>query len=514
MMTGAELMHSAEAPAQRRAAKPVASPRDQADAQAALELVETLGRIGHWRVTLPDRRLTWSAEVYRMHGVTEDAYTPEPETAVLLYHSEDRDAVRAAIAATAQDGRPIECTMRLLRGDGQLRHIKSRGLAFAGPDGVPAGIFGVCIDVTDQQQVEALLQAANAKLEQIAYVDSQTLLANRRQFDEVLEREWRRAAREQTALSLVMLNIDRFKLFNDLHGHLAGDACLRAVATTVAQTAQRPGDVVARYGGEEFALVLPNTEAAGAERVAERARAAIAALAIHHAGNASCGAVVTASLGVSTAFPQPGATPVPWLDLIAEADGLLYEAKRTGRNRVVTPASFAIAGGAPLPPDEADRLLSLAAYELAGATMRSADMDRIARLAATMTSAPIGLVSFVGRDEQRFGGNYGLQDVQGTGRDVSFCAYTILGDDPFVVPDATRDARFESNALVTGDFGLRYYAGAPIVSETTGHRLGAVCIIDKQSRAETTPAERAALTVLAKMAAAMLEEKVATRVKT
>lgn len=489
------------------------SPRDETDAEIALALAERLGRIGHWTITLPDFRITWSPEVYRIHGVTAAEYTPHLETVLRFYHPDDREMVKAAVAETLHDGTPLEFTMRLVRTNGELRHVRSRGLALAGPDGALGSLFAVFIDVTDQRQVEALLHEANLKLEQIAYVDSLTALANRRQFDDVLEREWRRAAREQTALSLIMLDIDRFKMFNDLYGHLAGDACLRAVAGAVGQTAQRPADVVARYGGEEFGLILPNTEAAGAERVAERARAAIAALAMNHAGNTSCGGVVTASLGVSTAFPQPGSAPMPWLDLIAEADALLYEAKRTGRNRVVSPASLVAASGAPLPPDEADRLMSLAAYELAGATMRSAEMDRIARLAATLTSAPIGLVSFVGRDEQKFSGNFGLDGVESTGRDVSFCAYTILGHDPFVVPDATRDARFEANALVTGDLGLRYYAGAPIVSERTGHRLGAVCIVDKQSRAETTPAERAALTVLAKMAATMLEEKVAPPVK-
>jgi GAF domain-containing protein len=164
-------------------------------------------------------------------------------------------------------------------------------------------------------------------------------------------------------------------------------------------------------------------------------------------------------------------------------------------------------GAAPLPANEAARLSALAAYEQAGATQRTAELDNIARLAATLTSAPIGLVSLVGRDEQRFAGNFGLEGVDSTGRDESFCAHTILGDEPLVVPDATRDVRFEHNALVTGDIGLRYYAGAPIVSVTTGLRLGALCVIDRTTRVTTSPAERALLTDLAKMAATLIEDK-------
>ena len=472
-----------------------------------LELAEQLGHLGHWRVNLSDGALTWSTVVYHIHGVTPDCYTPDVNTAIGFYHPDDRGVVASTLAVAARDGTPFEFSLRLVRADGELRYVKSRGLTLSNPDGIPTAIFGVFLDVTEQQQ-------ANLKLEQIAYIDALTLLANRRQFDEMLEREWRRAIREQTALSLIMLDIDRFKSFNDQYGHPAGDHCLRTVAGAVTRVVKRPGDLAARYGGEEFAVILPLTEAAGAETVAHAVRAAVAALELTHAGNASCGGIVTVSLGVATAYPQPGGSPAAWLDLVAEADALMYEAKRTGRNKVVSPISVGCAGGAPLPANEADRLAALAVYERAGATRRTADFDRIARLAATLTSSQIGLVTLVGQNEQRFAGNFGLEGVEGTGRDVSFCAHTILGDEPFVVPDATRDSRFEQNVQVTGDIGVRYYAGAPIVSETTGHKLGAVCVVDTSARGETSPAQRALLTDLAKMAATLLEEKVTSSIRT
>ena len=470
-----------------------------------LELAERLGGVGHWRVTFPDQRVIWSAEVYRIHGVTPENYTPDIETAIGFYHPDDRKVVEAALNAAAVDGTPFGFATRLIRADGEIRHVKCRGVAIGGADTAPSLIFGVFIDVTDHTKIEAALLEANAKLERIAYVDAVTGLANRRQFDAMLDREWRRASREQTALSLVMLDIDRFKAFNDLYGHLAGDDCLRAVAAAVSSTAKRPADLMTRFGGEEFAIILPVTETAGAQSIAEAGRAAIVELGLTHAGNLPCGGVVTGSFGVATAYPQSDAS-AGWLDLIAEADARLYDAKRTGRNRVASSAAFTATGVAPLAANEAARLTALAAYEQAGATKRTADMDRIARLAATLTSAPIALVSLVGRDEQHFAGNFGLEGVEGTSRDVSFCAHTILGDDAFVVPDATRDGRFKENALVVGDFGLRYYAGAPIISATSGHRLGALCVIDKTARTETSPAQRALLTDLAKMAAALIED--------
>jgi diguanylate cyclase (GGDEF)-like protein len=471
-----------------------------------LGLAERLGRVGHWWVSLPDFAVTWSAEVYAIHGVSPETYKPEIVSAIGFYHPDDRDMVAVAVDAAARNRTPFEFSLRLIRAEGALRHVRCRGLTIPGPDDVPAQIFGVFVDVTEERNAEEGLRAENLRLQQIAYVDALTQLANRRQFDEALKAEWLRAIREETPLSLVMLDIDRFKRFNDLYGHLAGDECLRVVAAAVKAILRRPADLMARYGGEEFALLLPVTDESGAVSLADRVRTAIRALQLTHAGNPACGEIVTASLGVSTAYPQLGSSPDGWLELIKKADGLLYEAKRTGRNRTVSSVDFGQGGPAILPKDEIARLAALSTYERAGATRRTAELDRIAKLAAMLTSAPIGLVSLVASENQYFVASFGL-DADGTGRDVSFCAHTILGDEPFVVADAQQDVRFKDNALVTGALGLRYYAGAPIISESTGHRLGALCVIDKSPRTETSPAQRALLADLAKMVATLLEEK-------
>ena len=162
----------------------------------------------------------------------------------------------------------------------------------------------------------------------LAMIDGLTGIANRRQLDLVLEREWRRAARGRGPLSLILIDIDRFKSFNDRYGHPSGDACLRQVAAELAAVPRRAADLVARYGGEEFAMVLPDLDAAGAARVAERARQRIEELALPHAA-AAAGPVVTISLGVATRHPGRGGAVAT---LVAAADRALYLAKHKGGN--------------------------------------------------------------------------------------------------------------------------------------------------------------------------------------
>ena len=164
----------------------------------------------------------------------------------------------------------------------------------------------------------------------LALIDGLTGIANRRQLDTELEREWRRGSRRRAPLSLVLLDVDGFKAFNDLYGHPAGDECLRQVAAALAEVPRRAADLVARYGGEEFAMVLPDLDAAGAARMAEAARARIEALAIPHARSAAT-AVVTISAGAATRYPCRGGAAAA---LVAAADRALYLAKRRGRNRV------------------------------------------------------------------------------------------------------------------------------------------------------------------------------------
>ncbi len=181
------------------------------------------------------------------------------------------------------------------------------------------------------------LDDANRELLHLSASDGLTGIANRRRFDEALEREWRRAQRRGATLALILCDIDWFKRYNDHYGHLAGDECLRQVALCLAANVRRPGDLVARYGGEEFAVILPDTDEAGGQQVAENLRIAVLALKIPHAPevDSDCDAV-TLSLGVTALVPtRNDALPAR---LIARADAALYLAKRAGRNRVALPA--------------------------------------------------------------------------------------------------------------------------------------------------------------------------------
>lgn len=179
------------------------------------------------------------------------------------------------------------------------------------------------------------LRKANAELQYLANSDELTAVANRRRFDDFLGDEWRRAIRYKTEISLVLLDIDHFKLFNDAYGHQAGDDCLKSVAAALKQTIHRPTDLLARFGGEEFAIVLGGTEGAGAMIVAELALKKVNGLKIPHRASPTSDHV-TISAGIAATIATSGMTEA---DFIKAADQALYRAKASGRNRIVSSAT-------------------------------------------------------------------------------------------------------------------------------------------------------------------------------
>ena len=198
-------------------------------------------------------------------------------------------------------------------------------------DGSP-GIVGQFKNITSRKEAEKELATANMALERMARIDGLTQIANRRCFDEVLEKEWQRLCRDQKPLSLLLGDIDFFKKFNDKYGHQAGDECLRRVGRALAETVLRPADLVARYGGEEFVVLLPEIDAAGARHVGERILTAIENMAIVHQSSA-VSHVVTMSLGAATLVPSPEQEGKILTKL---ADEALYRAKEAGRNRMIS----------------------------------------------------------------------------------------------------------------------------------------------------------------------------------
>jgi diguanylate cyclase (GGDEF)-like protein/PAS domain S-box-containing protein len=183
-------------------------------------------------------------------------------------------------------------------------------------------------DISEQKRAEEQLADANAELSALSITDPLTGIANRRHFDQMLCREWKRAMRNASPMALLMIDVDLFKSYNDTYGHPAGDRCLRMVAQAIAGAVLRAGDLACRYGGDEFAVILPETVAEPAMRVADRIIEAIAARGIAHASSPH--RRVTVSIGIASTVPTIAASPAA---LLEAADAALYDAKRHERNR-------------------------------------------------------------------------------------------------------------------------------------------------------------------------------------
>lgn len=246
-------------------------------------------------------------------------------------HPEDRDYTANFCVSQSQNGVDHEADYRALKADGSHVWIRDVVHVLRDANGATTDLVGFMFDISDRKQMENELLALNRKLEAWSQQDGLTHIANRRLFDLTMANEWQRARRSQAPLSLVLFDIDHFKPYNDLYGHVRGDECLVQVATAVSQMPLRSTDLLARYGGEEFAIVLPETTAQAACVVAEKCRALVASLQIPHA--VAPEQVITVSVGVASMTPHP---EEPYTTLVQRADQLLYQAKKNGRNRVVS----------------------------------------------------------------------------------------------------------------------------------------------------------------------------------
>src|SRR5450830_703424 len=210
---------------------------------------------------------------------------------------------------------------------GRRRYLAGDASPIFGADGQLAAVVETLRDMTDEKKAQVALQ-------QLATRDGLTGLANRRCFDDTLQAEWQRALRQHQPLSLLMVDVDCFKQYNDAHGHVGGDECLQRIAAAVASE-MRANDLVARYGGEEFAVILPNQSLKGAAIVAERIRSRVERLTMPAGANGeSAPGHVTVSIGAATAIAAGDASAQ---QLVAIADAALYRAKHMGRNRISLP---------------------------------------------------------------------------------------------------------------------------------------------------------------------------------
>ncbi|MCQ4273644.1 sensor domain-containing diguanylate cyclase [Pseudomonas kuykendallii] len=247
---------------------------------------------------------------------------------VARMHPEDRDYVVNFCVSQSQSGIDHEADYRALTADGGYVWIRDVVHVVRKDDEVEA-LVGFMFDISERKKAEDRLLQLQKELEVLSFQDGLTGLANRRLLDQTLDCEWASAQRSGLPLSVILLDIDYFKQYNDHYGHIGGDDCLRAVAQALTQAANRPRDFLARFGGEEFILLLPETDEVAARQIAERCRLLIRTCRIPHE-RSPISPLVTVSLGGGTVVPCSAELA---LDFIGRIDQLLYRAKQNGRDR-------------------------------------------------------------------------------------------------------------------------------------------------------------------------------------
>ena len=245
-------------------------------------------------------------------------------------HPEDRQKTVDFCVSQSQQGVDHEADYRALTRDGDYVWIRDVAHVVRKSDGSVEALVGFMFDITARKQAEDKILQLQRDLEVLSYRDSLTSIANRRMFDTMYPVEWAKAHATGEPLSLVMIDIDYFKQYNDRYGHVQGDACLRQVAAVLDVAASRARDLCARFGGEEFVLLLPATNEEAARGVAERCRKLLRIEEIPHASS-GVGREVTISLGVATIVPGAHDDAAVFLDRV---DRRLYQAKSAGRDRV------------------------------------------------------------------------------------------------------------------------------------------------------------------------------------
>jgi diguanylate cyclase (GGDEF)-like protein/PAS domain S-box-containing protein len=283
-----------------------------------------------WRIDWTTMRFTYiGPQIEALLGWSPASWQSVNDWADRI-HDEDRQKTVDFCVAQSQQGVDHEADYRAITRQGDYVWIRDVVHVVRRPDGSVDSLVGFMFDITARKQAEEKILQLQRELEILSYRDSLTGVANRRMFDTVYPVQWAKARDTGHPLSLVIVDIDYFKQYNDHYGHVQGDECLRRVAQALDTAASHPGNLCARLGGEEFVLLLPGTDAEGARIKAERCRKLLAQEEIPHA-RSGAGRLVTVSLGVGTIVPGAGDDPGVFLDRI---DRRLYQAKSAGRDRL------------------------------------------------------------------------------------------------------------------------------------------------------------------------------------
>lgn len=285
-----------------------------------------------WKIDWATMRFAYiGPQIEPLLGWKQDSWISVEDWASRI-HPDDRDHVVNFCVSQSIAGVDHEADYRALTKDKGFVWIRDVVHVVRNEQGDVESLIGFMFDISERKRIEHELIKMQKKLEALSFEDGLTRMSNRRLFDERLETEWDNACQAQQPLSMILLDIDHFKQFNDCYGHVQGDECLVKVAQALKQIGCREKDVVARYGGEEFVLLLPQTDENTAFELAQRCRRSIEALAIPHA-KSQCSPFVTASVGVGTVTPLAAARS---RDFCEKVDRQLYTAKQTGRNRIIS----------------------------------------------------------------------------------------------------------------------------------------------------------------------------------
>jgi diguanylate cyclase (GGDEF)-like protein/PAS domain S-box-containing protein len=247
-------------------------------------------------------------------------------------HPDDRERVVNFCVAQSKAGTDHEADYRALTKAGDYVWIRDVVHVVRTVDGAVESLVGFMFDISEQKKTEEKLISLQQELEALSFKDGLTGVANRRMFDTTLKVEWADAQRNQRPLSLIMFDIDCFKQYNDHYGHIQGDECLKRVAHILDSAAGRARDFLARFGGEEFVLILPETDAESARKVAERCRNTIYKEKIPNE-KSQVSQILTMSLGVGTITPTPEDELIGFIEAV---DKRLYQAKQKGRDCIVS----------------------------------------------------------------------------------------------------------------------------------------------------------------------------------
>lgn len=283
-----------------------------------------------WKLDWPGLDFAYiGPQIEALLGWTPESWKTVEDWAARM-HPEDRERVVAFCVAQSQAGMDHEADYRALRKDGGYVWIRDVVHVVRNAEGGVESLVGFMFDISERKRAEEELLRLHREVKAMSLTDALTGVANRRLFDQRLELEWSEARRSGQPLSLLLVDVDWFKQFNDAYGHVAGDECIQRVAGVLRSVARRPRDVAARLGGDEFVLLLPDTDEAAARAMADECAAAIAALCIPH-GAGGAGERVGVSIGVGT---RQADAPGDARGFLRDVDAMLYAAKRAGRGRV------------------------------------------------------------------------------------------------------------------------------------------------------------------------------------